>query len=111
MKFRVLLIPCLALIASAVLAQTAPPAQTPPSDQWHAVPASASSSSYRTHSSLPGDDRRSPFKFKQPGKRGPAYEPPPQANDKAAVMGKQRPWQNGRPPVDCALEPRDPACH
>jgi hypothetical protein len=36
---------------------------------------------------------------------------PPSANDEAAVMGKDRAWQNGRPPVDCAQTPMDSACH
>jgi len=36
--------------------------------------------------------------------------PPPRANDKAAVMGQTRPWQDGRPPVSCPLTPLDPAC-
>lgn len=41
----------------------------------------------------------------------PLNQPPPSANDMAAVMGEDRPWQNGRPPVDRASAPMDPACH
>lgn len=116
MMFRALLIPCMALITSVAVAQTAPPAPTPPpastasSDHWSAVPATTSSSSYHATTALPGDDSHSPFKFKQSTKTGPAYAAPPQANDKDAVMGKKRPWQNGRPPLDCTVKP-DPACH
>lgn len=116
MMFRTLLIPCVALFTSVAVAQSAPPARTPasastaPSDHWNAVPATSSSSSYRTTTALPGDDSHGPFKFKQPDKTGPAYALPPQANDKDAVMGKKRPWQNGTPPLDCKGKP-DPACH
>lgn len=107
---RTLLIPCAMLVASAAIAQTAPTTHTTTNDQWKAVPATASSSSYPAHAQLPGDDGHSPFHFKQSAKTGPAYAPPPQPNDKATVMGKQRPWENGRPPVDCRLDPRDPVC-
>ena len=112
MKFRGPLIVCAALLAGAVAAQTAAPSRTTQNDRWDTTPAAASSSNYRADRSLPGstDTGHNAFHFKQPVKRGPAYEAPPQANDKAAVMGKQRPWQNGRPPVDCAMNPRDPAC-
>ncbi|MEO7066256.1 MAG: hypothetical protein ABI114_05080 [Rhodanobacter sp.] len=120
MMLRALLLPCVMLVASVAIAQTAapiqPPAhaaapsQTPSTDQWQATPAVTSSSDYSAQAALSGDDKQSPFQFKQPVKKGPAYALPPQANDKATVMGKQRPWQNGRPPVDCRYEPRDPVC-
>ena len=112
MNFRGTLIVCAMLLAGAVAAQTAAPSQTTQTDRWDTTPAAASSSAYQANQSLPGsaDTSHSPFHFKQPVKQGPAYTPSPQANDKAAVMGKQRPWQNGRPPVDCAVTPRDPAC-
>ncbi|MEO7068608.1 MAG: hypothetical protein ABI114_16985 [Rhodanobacter sp.] len=110
MMFRALLIPCAMLVASVTIAQTAPATQTPTNDQWQAAPVAASSSDYSAHAALPGDAKKSPFQFKQPVKKGPAYALPPKPNDKATVMGKQRPWQNGRPPVDCKDEPRDPVC-
>ncbi len=112
MWFRARLILCTALLAGVASAQTATPSQAAQNDRWSATPAVAGSSNYRADRSLPGTGgtRSSPFHFKQPVKHGPAYKPPPQANDKATVMGRQRPWQNGRPPVDCALEPRDSAC-
>ena len=113
MVFRGLLMGCATLLAGAVAAQAAAPRQTTQNDHWDAAPAAAGSSSYRADRALPGggSSSHSPFHFKQPDRRGPAYAPPPQANDKAAVMGQQRPWQNGQPPVDCALEPRNPVCH
>lgn len=112
MVFRGLLMVCATLVAGSVAAQTSAPSPTTQNDRWEMPPA-ASSSGYRADRVLPGtaSSSESPFQFREPAKTGPAYKPPPQANDKAAVMGKQRPWQNGRPPVNCALDPRDPACH
>ncbi|MEO8808809.1 MAG: hypothetical protein ABI386_01000 [Rhodanobacter sp.] len=100
------------LLAGAVAAQTTASKQSAPDDRWE-TPAAASSSSHQGVRGLPGTAASSdgPFQFKQSNRRGPADEPPPQANDKATVMGKQRPWQDGRPPVDCATNPRDAACH
>lgn len=110
MKFRGLLIPCAMLLAGTVAAQSAAPQSVSRDDRWDAAPPAASSTSYRSASTLPGNHAHGVFRFKQAKHQGPAYAPPPQANDKAAVMGKPRPWQNGRPPLDCAAQPRDPAC-
>ena len=97
----------LCLLASAAMAQT-----TPASDQWAPVAPAASIASSHDHA-LPGDDataKPSPFKFKSEHKTWEPEPPPPRANDQNAVMGTQRPWQNGQPPVNCALTPHDPAC-
>lgn len=112
MNFRGPLMVCAMLLAGTVAAQTAASSQTTQNDRWDTTPVAASSSNYRAEPPLPASagSSRHPFHFKQPARQGPAYAPPPQANDKAAVMGTQRPWQNGRPPVDCAVTPRDPAC-
>ncbi|MEO9078117.1 MAG: hypothetical protein ABI268_02285 [Rhodanobacter sp.] len=116
MMFRALLMACAMLTSSITAAQTAPPIQTAPPAQsvsknhWNAVPATSGSSNDQAETALPGGDSHGPFHFDQPDKSGPAYALPPQANDKATVMGKQRPWQNGRPPLDCKGKP-DPACH
>ena len=112
MCFRVSLIFCGMLLAGSAVAQAVTPSQAGHNDRWEAAPTAAGSSSYPADRLLPGSagTANSPFHFKQVAARGPAYKPPPQASDKAAVMGQQRPWQNGRPPVNCALEPRDPAC-
>ena len=110
MEFRGLPILCAMLLSGAVAAQSVAPRPASGDDRWDAAPVPASSASYRRVPAPPGNDASSVFRFKQAGHRGPAYAPPPQANDKAAVMGKPRPWQNGRPPLDCAAQPRDPAC-
>jgi len=110
MKFRGLLIPCAMVLAGAVAAQSTAPQSASRDDRWDAAPPAASSTSYRSAPALPGGDAHGVFQFRQAKHQGPAYEPPPQANDKAAVMGKSRPWQNGRPPLDCAMHPRAPGC-
>ena len=112
MRLRASLIFCAMLLAGTACAQTATAGQAAQGDRREAVPAPASSSSNAAARLLPGTagSASSPFHFKQTAHRGPAFKAPPQASDKAAVMGQQRPWQNGRPPLDCALEPRDPAC-
>ena len=99
----------LCLLGAAALAQSAAP---PASDQWRPPAAAASAATHAT-TALPGGASAatpSPFKFKGERKAWMNEPPPPQANDKAAVMGKPRPWQNGRPPLDCAAQPRDPGC-
>ena len=103
---------CIMLLAGTACAQTGTPRQAGSNDRVDAPPAMASSSGYRADRLLPGTagSTNSPFHFKQPAEHGPADKPPPQANDKATVMGQQRLWQNGRPPVDCTLEPREPTC-
>ena len=111
MRIRHMMLIATSALAVAAMAQAAPQAapSTSPSDSW-AKPASAAPPP-RSHVALPGSAAAgSPFKFKRRSERGPADQPAPSANDKAAVMGTERPWQNGRPPVDCAQTPRDPAC-
>ncbi len=110
MRYRFVLSASTWLIAAMAMAQTAPTPLSSQSDSWTAHPAVASSSVYRSHPSteVPAGGH---FKFRDRRQDGPANQPPPSANDKAAVLGKDRAWQNGRPPVDCASTPMDPACH
>lgn len=108
-----------ALLAStAVFAQSQSPADTnhvgplamPATTASTATPPTTSSD---VHKRLPfqADAKPSPFKFKdQKHHSGVADRPPPSANDKAAVMGTQRPWQNGRAPVDCRTSPHAAGC-
>ena len=112
MCVRASLMFCAMLLAGTACAQSGTPGHAGQSDRWEAAPAPTSSSSDAAARLLPGTagTADSPFHFKQTTQRGPASKPPPQANDKATVMGQQRPWQNGTPPMNCTLEPRDPAC-
>ena len=94
----------LCLLAFAATAQTAP-------DQWARVAPAASVAAPQRDYTAHGDKAKpSPFKFKEPRKAWEKEPPPPRANDQNAVMGTQRPWQNGQPPVDCAQTPHDPSC-
>jgi hypothetical protein len=109
MHFRRVLMASTWLLATAAMAQT-PPAASGQSDSWAARPASASSAGFRGHAAVAATPASSPFKFKDRQRTGPADQPPPGANDKAAVMGTDRAWQNGRPPVNCAQTPMDATC-
>jgi hypothetical protein len=109
MHFRRVLLASTWLLATAAMAQTSP-ASSSQSDSWAMHPATASSTGFRSHAAVAARPARSPFKFKDRQPAGPAEQPPPGANDKAAVMGTDRAWQNGRPPVDCAQSPMDATC-
>lgn len=107
MRTRILVSLPFCLLAFAAVAQT-PPA----SDQW-TRPAPAGSVTFAKDHVPRSDDataKPSPFKFKSERKAWRDEPPPPRANDKSAVMGTDRPWQNGQPPVSCAQTPHDPAC-
>jgi hypothetical protein len=111
MRYRLSVSASLLLMVSAAIAQTAPPSSSSTaSDSWSTHPA-ASSSSYASHSSMDTSQTPGHFKFKDRNDRGPMSQPPPTANDKASVMGTDRAWQNGRPPLDCAQTPQDSKCH
>jgi hypothetical protein len=101
-------------LAAAATAQTVP-ATTVKSDSWAPAPAAATSASDTSAAhrgiALPEAGGKGRFKFKDSHRDGPMGEPPPAASDKAAVMGQERPWQDGRPPVSCAATPQDPSCH
>jgi hypothetical protein len=109
MRFRHVLMASTWLLATAALAQTQP-APSSQSDSWATHPAAASSTTFRSHATVEATPSHSPFKFKERQRTGPADQPPPSATDKAAVMGTDRAWQNGRPPVDCAQTPMDATC-
>ncbi len=98
------------LIASAAMSQSAPPPTTNGNDNWSSHPA-ASASTYSAHPSMKPSQPKEHFKFKDRGDTGPSSAPPPSANDKSSVMGSDRAWQDGRPPLDCAQTPQDPKCH
>ncbi|TAL83817.1 MAG: hypothetical protein EPN74_13380 [Rhodanobacter sp.] len=57
-----------------------------------------------------GATRAIHFRF-DAGKRNRLLQrPPPRPMDRAVVMGGQRPWLGGKPPVNCAFTPMDPLC-
>ncbi len=100
-----------ALMASAAVAQSVP-ASASTSDSW-AKPATATRAVTYRSDAVPdatASSQTSKFKFKSENRHRLLYQPPPSATDQAAVLGLERPWQNGRPPVDCAITPHDSAC-
>jgi hypothetical protein len=110
MKTSLIVVACSVLLfASTVIAQSVP--STPPSDSWSTHPASSSTTFSRDSQSSRQSQNKSHFKFKDRNDLGPINQAPPGANDKAAVMGTDRQWQDGRPPVDCGATPHDPSCH
>jgi hypothetical protein len=98
-------------LASVAMAQSVPPAPSNASDSWATHPAGASTSYGNGHATMDPKQDKQHFKFKDRNDQGPVSAPPPGANDKAAVMGQDRAWQDGRPPVDCAQTPQDSKCH
>lgn len=118
MRHRIILLLSALLASSTVLAQNDPPADSARDSQLATPSTTASSATPKMtapdmHKRLPfqADAKATPFKFKDQQRRsGDADRPPPSANDKSAVMGTQRPWQSGKPPVDCTLTPHGDGC-
>lgn len=109
MRYRLIIFLSAALIGGAAMAQTPPTLRT----DLSLLPApSSSSSDYRAGSlAVPGDGNSSPFRFSD-GREGEAWnKAPPRPMDRDAVLGTERAWLGGRPPLDCAMTPRDARCH
>ena len=106
MRYRTMLFLAGCLATSAVAAQSVPASA---GDIW-SVPAAASSAASQAQQAPVRKPAASAFKFKDDRRTLPADQPPPSAMDKASVMGTERPWQNGRPPADCASSPHNAAC-
>ena len=100
------------LMAATAMAQAPVPAPASLSETWAWQPAAASSASYpdRTPTVTAAAGNRFKFRDRRQDQDGPLSQPPPSAMDKTAVMGGDRPWLDGRPPVDCARTPMDPTC-
>ena len=100
------------LMAATTMAQTPAPVLSSRSESWVSQPAAASSASYHDRAPTMTAAAGEHFKFRdhRQDRDGPLSQPPPSAMDKTAVMGSDRPWLDGRPPVDCARTPMDPTC-
>jgi hypothetical protein len=110
MRYRLCAMVSMMLFVSAAMAQSVPPAPSQASDSWTSHPAEAATTYVNGRPVMDEPKGKEHFKFKQRSYTGPADQPPPGANDKAAVMGKDRDWQNGRPPVDCGQSPHSSGC-
>ncbi len=109
MRYRVMVVVSICLMASVAAAQSTLPA-TDKSDSW-ARPAPASSAViYRSDVQSVLSASNSPFRFKSKDGYRPGDQPPPSATDKAAVMGADRPWQSGQSPLNCAQSPHSAGC-
>ncbi len=109
MRHRPVVLLLLGLVVGAVSAQSAPPA-TGLSDTWSAQPAHSGSASYRSTPRLGSDSSSKHFKFTDKRPQPPAPPPPADPSGKAPISGSASIGQDGRPPVDCPVNPRNPAC-
>jgi hypothetical protein len=98
------------LLAGAAAAQ-AVPAASAAGVHWTLQQPAPDTVDYRRRAPLVTEAVESPFRFRDPNEGGPLNVPPPSAMDRAAVMGAERAWSDGRPPLDCARTPMDAACH
>lgn len=98
------------LVTGAVMAQAVPAVPTT-GYPWTLPQPAPGTVTYRHGSPWVAEAAASPFRFRDPDENGPLHVPPPSAMDRAAVMGAERAWTNGRPPLDCARTPMDAACH
>ncbi|WP_139350837.1 hypothetical protein [Rhodanobacter sp. C01] len=95
------------------MAQTSTPVSSSQGEEsWAWQPVAASSAGYRDQAPTAVAASGDHFKFKdrRQDQDGPLSQPPPSAMDRTAVMGGDRPWLDGRPPVDCVRTPMDPTC-
>ena len=74
------------------------------------LPAMANSAGYRAQVQAARDAAKSPFLFKHGSDLAAHEPPPPRPMDQAVVMGKERPWLGGKPPLECKWTPLDPRC-
>lgn len=108
MRYRRIMLVAAWLTAGAALAQG-------PSgfhEDWALRAAAASPIEYRLGSpTILAASRKSPFRFSDGSEGGVLNKPPPSPMDRAAVLGTERAWVGGRPPLDCAMTPMDARCH
>lgn len=114
MRYRSILFFPLWLCAGVALAQSSPVGSAAAGDQhgnWALQPAPSGSVAYQlappVTTSAP---KESPFRFHDPRSGSLVDHPAPSAMDREAVLGTDRPWADGRPPVDCAMTPHAPTC-
>ncbi|AGG87985.1 hypothetical protein [Rhodanobacter denitrificans] len=108
MRYRRIMLVTAWLSAGTALAQ----APSDSSADWSLRPAAVGAVEYRLGSPMVlADAGSSPFRFSD-GREGDVLnKPPPRPMDRAAVLGTERAWVGGRPPLDCAMTPLDARCH
>jgi len=108
MRYRRIMLVAAWLCAGTALAQVPPGFR----EAWSPRPAAAGVVEYRLGPpTVLAESRKSPFRFSD-GRDGDVLnKPPPRPMDRAAVLGTERAWVGGRPPLDCAITPLDARCH
>jgi hypothetical protein len=113
MRYRGILLFPWWLFAGVVLGQSAvsSPDTGDQRGNWALQPAPSAAVDYRlgppVTNAVPPE---TPFQFRDSYPDNLVDHPAPSAMDREAVLGMDRPWADGRPPVDCALTPHDPKC-
>jgi len=107
MRYRRIMLVAAWLTAGTALAQ----APSGSRENW-ALQTAASPARYRLGSPVVlAESKKSPFRFSDGSDGGVLNKPPPRPMDRAAVLGTERAWVGGRPPLDCAMTPMDARCH
>jgi hypothetical protein len=108
MRYRRIMLVAAWLTTGAALAQ----APSGSHEDWARQPAATSPVQYRLGSPVVlAESKTSPFRFSDGSDGGVLNKPPPRPMDRAAVLGTERAWAGGRPPLDCAMTPMDARCH
>jgi hypothetical protein len=108
MRYRRIMLVAAWLTAGTALAQAPSDAR----EAWAWRPAAVGAVEYRLGSpTVLADAGSSPFRFSDGRERDLVNKPPPRPMDRAAVLGTERGWVGGRPPLDCAMTPMDARCH
>lgn len=108
MRYRRIMLVAAWLSAGAALAQSPSDAR----EVWALRPVATGTVEYRLGSTIVlADSGSSPFRFSDGREGGVLNKPPPRPMDRSAVLGTERAWVGGRPPLDCAMTPLDARCH
>lgn len=111
MRFRRIILVATWLVAGTAVAQISEPAPASSARARLQLQVPASPIEYRLGPPRRADRPRSPFRFVDGGEGSVLNQPPPRPSDRDAVLGTERAWVGGRPPLDCAMTPMDAKCH
>jgi len=108
MRYRRIMLVAAWLTAGAAMGQVPSGSH----EDWALQPTATSPARYRLGSpTILAESKKSPFRFSDGREGGVLNKPPPRPMDRAAVLGTERAWVGGRPPLDCAMTPVDARCH
>jgi hypothetical protein len=108
MRYRRIMLVAAWLTAGAAMGQVPSGSH----EDWALQPTATSPARYRLGSpTVLAASTKSPFRFSDGSDGGVLNKPPPRPMDRAAVLGTERAWVGGRPPLDCAMTPMDARCH